>query len=293
MSIQVAVASGKGGTGKTTVAVNLALAAPEPVRLLDCDVEEPNAHIFLQAHLEGRETVGLPVPEVDEELCTACGACGEICQYSAIVALRSKPLVFPQLCHGCGGCRRVCPTGAIREVPRPVGELEWGRRDHVDFVHGRLNIGEAMAPPVIRAVKRWGAGRQPPAGTAGMTLIDAPPGTSCPVIEAVRDSDYVLLVTEPTPFGLHDLRLAVAMIRRLDLPFGVIVNREGIGDARVEEFCAQEAIPILLEIPDDRRIAEAYSRGAAMVEALPEYRERFAVLYTTLKEADRHAPIGE
>jgi len=310
--MQVAIASGKGGTGKTTLAVNLALVVPGPVRLLDCDVEEPNAHLFLGVRIEGREPVGIPVPEVDEERCTACGACGEICQYSAIVALKTKPILFPQLCHGCGGCQRVCPTGAIREVLRPIGELEWGRRGDLLFAHGRLNVGEAMAPPVIRAVKRWG--RPPasveaglaktpftqvqPAGTGGgepraespaMTLIDVPPGTSCPVIEAVRGSDFVLLVTEPTPFGLHDLRLAVELVRRLDLPCGVVINRDGIGDDGVEQYCLAEEIPILQRIPDDRRVAHAYSRGEAIVEALPEYREQFSALYAALKEYDRHA----
>jgi MinD superfamily P-loop ATPase len=281
----VAVASGKGGTGKTTLAVNLALAAGAPVDLLDCDVEEPNADLFLGVRFDGSAPVTIPVPEVDKQRCTACGACGELCRYSAIVSLGSTPILFPQLCHGCGGCRRVCPADAIREVSRPIGEVQWGRRGAVRFAHGRLTIGEATAPPVIRAVKRaLPQGEQP-----ALTLIDAPPGTSCPVIEALRGADFVLLVTEPTPFGLHDLTLAVEMVRKLGLPSGVVINRDGIGDWRVATYCRAEGIPILLRIPEDRRIAQTYSRGEPVVEALPEYRERFAALHDDLRKHAEHA----
>ncbi|MEW6443784.1 MAG: ATP-binding protein [bacterium] len=268
----LAIASGKGGTGKTTVAVNLARTVPGGVRLLDCDVEEPNCHIFLRPTVDTAEAVTVPVPVVDVARCTACGECGRICQYHAIVSLKTEPLVFPEMCHGCGGCARVCPAGAITEVPREVGSVEVGRANGVGFVRGVLRVGEAMSPPVIRAVRRHAAAE-------GLTIIDAPPGTSCPVIAAIRDSDFVVLVTEPTPFGLNDLRLAVETVRELRLLFGVVVNRADAGDGRVLDYCRSEGIPVLLQIPEDRRIAEAYSRGEAAVDALPQCRALFLQLY--------------
>jgi len=264
----LAVASGKGGTGKTTVAVNLALCSPKPVRLLDCDVEEPNCHIFLKPSIHAREAVSLPVPFVDEAKCNACGECGRICEFHAIVVLRTAPLVFPELCHGCGGCAQVCPTGAIKEVAREIGVVEAGVGKGVEIVQGRLNIGHPMSPPIIRAVKRH-------ASPENLNIIDCPPGTSCPVVAAMRGSDNVLLVTEPTPFGLHDLKLAVETVRQLGIPFGVIINRADSGDDRVAEYCHREGIPVLLEIPEDRRIAEAYSRGETILEAIPEMRQVF------------------
>jgi len=270
----IAVASGKGGTGKTTVATNLAAAAGDmgrQVQVLDCDVEAPNAHLFLKPEIERRETVGVPVPDVDESQCTACGECGSICQYSAIVSLKTKPLVFPELCHGCGGCTLVCPTGAITERPREVGVVELGRAGGVEFVGGRLRIGEAMAPPLIRGVKAH-------ARAEATVIIDAPPGTSCPVIEAVKDADFVLLVTEPTPFGLNDLVIAVDTVRKLGLPFAVAVNRAVPGRTAVRDYCAKERIEILAELPDDRRVAEAYSRGELASRALPEFASRFQTM---------------
>jgi len=268
----LAVASGKGGTGKTTVCVNLAQVYGSHVQLLDCDVEEPNCHIFLKPKIHRIHAVGVPIPVVDEAICTACGECSGFCQYHAIVSLKSKVLVFPELCHGCGGCARVCPAGAIREVQHEIGTVQIGPAGAVEFIQGQLNVGEARPGPLIRAVKRY-------AGKTGVTIIDSPPGTSCPVIAAIQGSDYVVLVTEPTPFGLHDLKLAVEMVRELRIPFGVVVNRMGIGDDRVQVFCRREDIPILVEIPDDRRIAEAYSRGSLIVEALPEYRSLFEGLW--------------
>jgi len=278
----IAIASGKGGTGKTTVATSLALAASgdgRAVRLLDCDVEEPNCHIFMRPQISVRETVGVPVPEVDAEKCTACGKCGDICQYSAIVSLKTTPLVFPELCHGCGGCVAVCKPGAISEVPREVGVVERGKAGEIDFGHGVLRVGEAMSPPLIQAVKR-AVGSNDEDGH--LTIVDAPPGTSCPVIEAVKGADFVVLVTEPTPFGLNDLRLAVEMTRVLGLPLGVVVNRAGVGDDRVAEYCAAEGVSILAELPDDRRIAEAYSRGQTVFEALEDYRAVFGELLATI-----------
>jgi len=270
----IAIASGKGGTGKTTLATNLAMSLARQnraVQLLDCDVEEPNCHLFLQPEIETTETVGLPVPRVDEQKCTGCGQCARICQFSAIVCVKKKVLVFPDLCHGCGGCLRVCPEGAITETDRQIGVVETGRADGIEFVHGRLRIGEAMSPPLIKAVKSRISGR-------GTSIIDAPPGTSCPVIEAVKKSDVCLLVTEPTPFGLNDLELAVGMVRSLSIPHGVIINRADVGDRRVVDYCRGEGIAVLMEIPDDRRIAQGYSRGQLIVDVAPEYEQKFQQL---------------
>lgn len=273
--MRVAIASGKGGTGKTTVAVNLAQVIRGPVQLLDCDVEEPNCALFVSPVLRESETVGIPIPSVDESSCSACGECGNFCEFNAIISLGGPPLVFAELCHGCGGCAKVCPTGAISEVDRPIGVVEKGLAGKIEFVHGRLNVGEAMAPPLISAVKRHAA-------SSCVTIIDSPPGTSCPVIEAVRDCDIVVLVTEPTPFGLEDLLLAVGAVREMGIPFGIVVNRSGIGDSRVSDYCRFEGIPMFLEIPNDRRVAEAYSRGQTIVESVPELRPVFEDLWQAI-----------
>lgn len=264
----LAVASGKGGTGKTTIAVNLASIFDSDVQLLDCDVEEPNCHLFLKGHSGEEELISIPVPEVNATLCDGCGECSRFCEYHAIACPGSTALVFPNLCHGCGGCTRVCPTGAIREVDHRIGVVESIDTGQIMLTMGRLDIGVAMAPPLIRAVK---ARMQ----TDMSVILDAPPGTSCPVIATLQGSDAVLLVTEPTPFGLHDLKLAVEMVRALALPFGIVINRAGIGDSRVNAYCQQESIPILAEIPNDRSIAEAYSRGELIVDAVPECRVLF------------------
>jgi len=269
--MKISVTSGKGGTGKTTVSVNLARTMAIPVQLLDCDVEEPNAHLFLKSNEVKEEIVTIPVPQVNESLCDGCGECSKFCEYHAIVTFGTAPLIFPEMCHGCGGCALVCPPKAISETGRRIGVVETRRSEDITLISGRLDIGVAMAPPLIRAVKEH-------LQNNGTSILDAPPGTSCPVITSVRDTDMVLLVTEPTPFGLHDLMLAVEMVRELQLPFGVIVNRMGSGDERVQAYCRRESIPILLEIPDDRRIAWHYSRGVLMVDALPEYRELFKTL---------------
>ncbi len=276
--MKIAIASGKGGTGKTTVAVNLACVLADngrTVQYLDCDVEEPNGHIFLKPEITDTEPVGIPVPVVDEEKCTGCRKCAEVCQYHAIAVLK-KPLVFAELCHGCGGCALVCPAGAIREENRTIGVVETGMAERLAFVQGRLNVGEPMAPPLIRTVKEK-------AIAGGVAIMDAPPGTSCPVVATVRDADFVLLVTEPTPFGLNDLRLAVEMIRQFGVPHGVVINRADSGDRRVRDFCMAQAIPILLEIPDHRRVAEAYSRGHMAVRVLPEWSDNMLKLWGQVK----------
>jgi MinD superfamily P-loop ATPase len=274
----VAIASGKGGTGKTTVATNLAAVAVGGVQLLDCDVEAPNCHIFLRPSLSSVETVYSPFPVIDENVCTLCGECAEICQYSAIATLPGKTLVFPERCHACRGCEMVCPVDAITFDRREIGTIETQRTGHIDFAQGRLKIGEIAAPALIRAVKKSLPG-------ASLTIIDAPPGTSCPVVATVRGAGYLVLVAEPTPFGLNDLELAVDMAKALQLAFGVVINRCDIGDDRVRKFCMINSIPILHEIPDDRRIAEAYSRGQMLSEFFPEHRKGFKQLLRTIQEA--------
>jgi MinD superfamily P-loop ATPase len=281
--MRIAVASGKGGTGKTTLAVNLALALArrgEDVTYVDCDVEEPNGHIFLKPAIEHGTTVGLPVPKVDETACTACGECAVICEFSAIACLGGKAVTFPELCKGCGGCALVCEDGAISEGSRELGVIEEGTAGGIRFLHGRLRIGEAVAPPLIRRVKE----RIAQEGTA---ILDAPPGTSCPAIETVRGSDFILMVTEPTPFGLNDLKLAVGMVREVGIPFAVGINRADAGNNGVARYCANEGIEILFEIRDDRRVAEAYSRGETILDALPEYEELFDRLGRDIRERAR------
>jgi MinD superfamily P-loop ATPase len=273
----ISVASGKGGTGKTTVSTNLAISLDTDVRFLDCDVEEPNAHLFLQPIIDDVETVTTPVPVVDEDKCNLCGKCGEICQFKAIVVIGETVLPFQELCHSCGGCMEVCPEKAITETGRKLGIVERGHRNGLEFVHGKLRVGEAMSPPLIRKVRSF---QQPDR----LIIIDAPPGTSCPVIAAMKGADFVLMVTEPTPFGLHDLKLAVGAVQILGIPCGLVINSSDIGDDRVRVYAEQENIPILMEIPFDRKIAEAYSRGELLVEVMPEWKERFAALYQRIEE---------
>jgi MinD superfamily P-loop ATPase len=278
--MRIAVTSGKGGTGKTTVATNLAVTAVRTgrtVAYLDCDVEEPNGALFLKPQVTETRPVNVSIPEVDPAKCNGCGQCGDICEYSAVIAMKKSVMTFPELCHGCAGCWLVCPTSAITESHRRTGELTLGMAGDVHCVQGLLNIGEAMSPPVIAAVKAA-------APDVDFTLIDSPPGTSCPVIESVRDSDFVLLVTEPTPFGLNDLKLAVEMVRALKLPLAVVINRADIGDDQTTRYCRQQRIDILTEIPDDRRVAEAYSRGEMACDVIPQYRNLYGDLLTKLEK---------
>ncbi len=276
----VSIASGKGGTGKTTVATNLALflsgEKSQDIHFLDCDVEEPNAAIFLRPRIEQRRPVSLLVPEIDLKKCTFCGECAKICAYNAIVVLKEEVLTFSELCHGCGGCSLLCPEKAISEREREIGVLEAGKVGSIRFVQGRLNIGEPMATPLIRAVKKA-------ALSDSITIIDVPPGTSCPVIESVNGSDFCLLVTEPTPFGLYDLKLAVELLKKLNIKHGVLINRAGVGDEKVNEYCEKEEVPIMAQIPFDREIAVLYSRGIPLWTKGDHYREIFRKLWEIIE----------
>jgi MinD superfamily P-loop ATPase len=276
----ISVASGKGGTGKTTVATNLAVSLESEVQFLDCDVEEPNAHLFIHPEWEETKTITTPVPQVDETKCSLCGKCSEICQFKAIVVIGDTVLPFHELCHSCGGCMEVCPEKAITETGRELGIIERGYRNGIKFIHGKLRIGEAMSPPLIRKVRSLARPDQ-------LTIIDAPPGTSCPVIASMEGADFVLLVTEPTPFGLHDLELALEAVKVLGIPCGLVINRSDIGDTQVKEYATRQSLPILMEIPFDRRIAEAYSRGEVLVEVMPEWKEGFLELYRRIEERVR------
>jgi MinD superfamily P-loop ATPase len=267
----IGVASGKGGTGKTTIATNLVAAVESDVRLLDCDVEEPNAHLFLQPEVIETRAVGTFVPEIDIERCNFCGQCVDICQFRAIVLLKNDVLTFPELCHSCRGCQKICPQNAVKDSSRELGTIRIGRKNGIAFTEGRMNVGEAMAPPLIRAVRKTGT-------ACKTTVIDAPPGTSCPMIASVIGSDFILLVTEPTPFGLHDLKLAVETVKRLSIPCGIVINRFDKGDDSVFDLAENENIPVLLKIPFDKKIAQAYSKGHLLVEEIPSWRKPFAEL---------------
>ena len=274
----ISVASGKGGTGKTLVATSLALSLRDhdKVQLLDCDVEEPNANILLRLAINQSHPVYIPIPRVDEAKCTYCGKCAEVCAYNAIAVLKNKVLVFPELCHGCGACSYLCPESAITEEGREVGVVERGDSGNLELIQGRLNVGEAMAPPVIREVKKY-------IDPADVVIIDVSPGTSCPVVEAIKGSDFCLLVTEPTPFGLNDLTLAVEVATELGIPCGVVVNRDGVGDDEVDRYCQEQDVPVLLKIPLDRKIAILYSKGIPLVEGIPEWRGRFLKLFQDIR----------
>jgi MinD superfamily P-loop ATPase len=273
----ISVASGKGGTGKTTIATSLAVVLGSGAQLVDCDVEEPNCHIFMKPALETSDSITIPTPIVDMEKCTLCGKCGEVCRFSAIVVIGDQVLTFPEMCHGCGGCSLLCPEKAIREGSRELGVRESGFAGPTEFVHGSLRVGEAMSPPLIRAVKEK-------INPSKVAILDAPPGASCPVIHTIMGSDFIILVTEPTPFGLHDLKIAVKALLPLDIPFGVILNRSDVGDGEVQKFCDESGIPLLAEIPHSRKIAEGYAKGNLLIVEEPAYIQTFVNIFAKIRE---------
>ncbi len=271
----VAVASGKGGTGKTSVAANMAISLGE-VQFLDCDVEEPNAHLLLHPKINRTQPVHVLVPVINEQLCDHCGKCAEFCQYNALFVSEEKVVFFEELCHSCGGCTLVCPRDAISEERHRIGTLKFGSIRNLDIVYGELDVGKPMAVPVIAELKRHIKNDR-------TVLLDSPPGTSCPVVETIKGSDFCILVTEPTPFGLHDLKIMVQVLEPMGIPFGVVVNRSSLGDRKVYQYCDENGIPILLEIPHQRRIAELYSRGIPFSTEMPEWRERFQELFLEVR----------
>lgn len=283
--MKIAIASGKGGTGKTTLAVNLALAAEEftekDVQLLDCDVEEPNVHLFIKGEKKRERRVSILIPEVIESRCTAeeegCDTCSQFCEFGAIACLGKLPVIMPDMCHGCGGCKRACPKKAIREVPCEIGSVTTSQYKTLSLVQGKIDIGMSLAGIVIGGVKEE-------IKRNSLAILDSPPGTACPAVAAVQGCDFVVLVTEPTPFGLNDLILAVEMTRALGRPFGVVINRAEPGYDCINQYCVTEGIPVLAEIPDDRKIAERYAKGIPAIEALPAYKKYFKDLLSRIEK---------
>ncbi|NMB44785.1 MAG: P-loop NTPase [Firmicutes bacterium] len=278
----IAIASGKGGTGKTTIAVNLALSLKDThdVVLLDCDVEEPNVHLFMQPTFTDQAEVMTTVPEIAMDKCDGCGKCSEFCAFHAIGVAGHRPITFPELCHSCGGCTLVCPSGAITEVPRRIGSIEIGCGSGISNVKGALEIGSPLAPMVVDAVRN----AIPQDHSNKAIIIDASPGTSCAVVAATQNADFCLLVTEPTPFGLNDLTVAVELARRLELPHGVVINRAGLGDSSIHDYCNRTGIPILMEIPFELKYAACYARGGRLVEEFPDLKDKFLRLWDLIQQ---------
>jgi len=268
-TLKIAIASGKGGTGKTTLSTNLVayIAEQEAVVLVDLDVEEPNSGLFFTGELIHSEPNFKMIPQWDELKCTLCGICQKLCNYHAVIQLGPSIIVFPELCHSCFACSELCPVDALPMVPKKTGTLKDFQTGNLHFVESRLDIGEEQAVATISKTKKYAAKNY---GQVHITIFDSPPGTSCPVMEAVKDADFVILVTEPTPFGLHDLSLAVETVRVLKKPFGVVINRHGIGNDAVIDYCQTEDIPILAKIPNSRKIAQMYSSGKLIYQDIPE-----------------------
>jgi MinD superfamily P-loop ATPase len=279
--LKISIASGKGGTGKTLVATSIAVSLASldgtQVTIADCDVEEPNSYLFFPDRilLEKKEC-HVPVPVIDEEKCTHCGKCSEVCAYHALAVLPQTVLLFPELCHGCGACTIICPEKAVSDGSRSVGEIFRARSNGLDIIWGELALGEARTTPLIKAVKNEARGK--------MVIVDCPPGTSCSLVESVRDTDFCLLVTEPTPFGLYDLDIAIKVLEKMNIPRGVLVNKSGMGDQKVYEYLEKKNIPLLMEIPLDRKIAELYSHGEIFAEKMPEWKAKFVGMVRKIEE---------
>ncbi len=272
--MKIAIASGKGGTGKSFVATNLAYALSEShqVSLVDCDVEEPNAALFLNPEIRDKREITIKVPVIDNSKCTGCRLCSSHCEFHALITVKDKTYVFEELCHGCGFCMRICPQGAIGEKDKVIGEFKYGFVGRMDFYMGEMKVGTELATPVIRYVKDKIKDR-------GIVIFDSPPGTSCPVVETIEGCDFVVLVSEPSPFGLNDLKLAVETVKSMGLKFGVVENRAMEGVNIIKDYLKEENIPLLSEIPLDREIAEVYSHGKLVVREIPAYRDRFLMIY--------------
>lgn len=277
MKPRIAVASGKGGTGKTTFAVNLAASMGKNITYVDADVEEPNGHIFLKPSILEKISVKVLVPQVDEAKCTGCGECKSVCQFNALILLKEKVLFFPELCHSCGACLLVCPHSALFEVNRKVGMVRKGKNRDISFIEGRLTEGEAKSSPVIKALNQYLPQNQ-------VCIIDVQPGSSCPVIEGVNLADFVVLVTEPTPFGFHDLMVAIELMDKLNLPYGVVINRSDLGDNQIERYCQDKGIPVLMRIPFSKEFALLSSQGKLLVEEIPALKPQFLACYDFIKD---------
>jgi len=275
--MKIAIASGKGGTGKTTLSVNLAsyLAEKEEMVLVDLDVEEPNSGLFVKSRLIYEEDKFTMKPEWVENDCTLCGNCQKVCNFHAIIQLGTQIMVFPELCHSCYACSELCPTSALPMKKNKMGKLRHYHGNNLSFIESRLGIGQEQAVPLIAQTQEY---INHHFDSDQLVIFDAPPGTSCPVIEATKDADFVILVTEPTPFGLHDLKLAVETMKALKKDFGVVVNRFGIGNEEVLEYCAQNDIAVLAKIPNDKRIAERYSRGELIYKHHPEVEKQLGYI---------------
>ncbi len=271
--MKIAVLSGKGGTGKTTVSASLA-AAIEKCQYIDCDVEEPNGALFLNPQIARVSSVEVAVPTVDTSKCNGCGRCAKVCQFHAISVVKGKVLLFPELCHHCGACMIACPQSAISETGREIGVIESDEESL--FIQGRLHIGEPVTIPVIQGLKKRMRDDVP-------VILDCSPGASCTVVQTITGCDYCILVTEPTPFGLHDLKIAAALVQKMDIPFGVVINKAMEGDGSVQQYCCGQGITVLMEIPFSRDIAENYSRGVLPVKGNSEWRDRFISLYKAIE----------
>jgi len=274
--MKIAVLSGKGGTGKTTVSTNMAISLKDAV-ILDCDVEEPNSHIFMKPDITDTVSVKAEYPVVDANKCNLCGKCGDFCNFNAIIPTKKNVLVFKEICHACGGCQLVCPTNAIEYKKREIGKIYTGKTIYGNILSsGELIVGEMSGIGIIKGLFE-GASKEE------LVIVDAPPGTACSTVAAVESVDYAIIVTEPTPFGVSDMKMVVEMLREMKIPFGLVINKAGLGDDEIYEYVKEEEIEILMEIPFDEEIAKLYSVGTAFVTEKTEYKEKFQKMYENIK----------